>query len=237
MSRLTRAQGKSRRFSLEKRSDPRTLGFRMSRLRIAIAQFNAHVGDLEGNADRILEFAIRARDDGADVMLTPELALCGYPPEDLLMRSDFYRACARQLEKLALAGLPRARGDRPDLWPARWVIAPSPPRTRGSTSRCRAGQRPGWVSPAHAGIDPISRPHCKSPGRLPRARGDRPAGWDNEMLSLESPPRTRGSTWYTACDAGNERVSPAHAGIDPVPQGLHPASLGLPRARGDRPVA
>ncbi len=75
----------------------------MSRLRIAIAQFNAHVGDLEGNADRILEFATRARDGGADVMLTPELALCGYPPEDLLMRSDFYRACARQLEKLARA--------------------------------------------------------------------------------------------------------------------------------------
>jgi len=75
----------------------------MSRLRVAIAQFNAHVGDLAGNADRILELAVRARDGGADVLLTPELALSGYPPEDLLMRPDFYRACAAQLDDLARA--------------------------------------------------------------------------------------------------------------------------------------
>ncbi|OHC70242.1 MAG: NAD+ synthase [Rhodocyclales bacterium GWA2_65_20] len=75
----------------------------MSRLRIAIAQFNAHVGDLAGNARRILECAARARDGGADVLLTPELALSGYPPEDLLMRPDFYRACAAQLDVLARA--------------------------------------------------------------------------------------------------------------------------------------
>jgi NAD+ synthetase len=73
----------------------------MSRLRVAIAQFNAHVGDLAGNAARILELAARARDAGADVLLTPELALSGYPPEDLLMRPDFYRACARQVDDLA----------------------------------------------------------------------------------------------------------------------------------------
>ena len=62
----------------------------MKRLRIAIAQMNATVGDLAGNVDRILGFAVRARDGGADALLTPELALCGYPPEDLLMRPDFY---------------------------------------------------------------------------------------------------------------------------------------------------
>ncbi|MDP2133303.1 MAG: NAD+ synthase, partial [Sulfuritalea sp.] len=73
----------------------------MSRLRVAIAQFNAHVGDLAGNVARILELAVRARDAGADVLLTPELALSGYPPEDLLMRPDFYRACAAQLKVLA----------------------------------------------------------------------------------------------------------------------------------------
>ena len=75
----------------------------MSRLRVAVAQFNAHVGDLAGNVKRILEFAARARDGGADVLLTPELALAGYPPEDLLMRPDFYRACAAQLEALVRA--------------------------------------------------------------------------------------------------------------------------------------
>ena len=75
----------------------------MSRLRVAIAQFNALVGDLAGNAARILEFAARAREAGADVLLTPELALSGYPPEDLLMRPDFYRACAAQLDAVARA--------------------------------------------------------------------------------------------------------------------------------------
>jgi NAD+ synthase (glutamine-hydrolysing) len=77
----------------------------MKPLRIAIAQMNATVGDLAGNVDRILGFAVRARDGGADVLLTPELALCGYPPEDLLMRPDFYRACAQQLERLAAAAV------------------------------------------------------------------------------------------------------------------------------------
>jgi NAD+ synthetase len=73
----------------------------MPQLRIAIAQLNATVGDLAGNAARIIEFAQRAQAAGADVMLTPELALCGYPPEDLLLRPDFYRACAVELEQLA----------------------------------------------------------------------------------------------------------------------------------------
>ena len=62
---------------------------------------NAVVGDIAGNAARILDFARRANDLGADVMLTPELALCGYPPEDLLLREDFYAACAAELELLA----------------------------------------------------------------------------------------------------------------------------------------
>ena len=77
----------------------------MKRLRIAIAQMNVTVGDLAGNVDRILEFAVRARDGGADVLLTPELAVSGYPPEDLLMRPDFYRACATQVERLAAAAV------------------------------------------------------------------------------------------------------------------------------------
>lgn len=74
-------------------------------LKIAIAQMNAVVGDIAGNAARILDFARRAREQGADVMLTPELALCGYPPEDLLLRRDFYETCERELDSLA-ASLP-----------------------------------------------------------------------------------------------------------------------------------
>ena len=73
----------------------------MSVLRIALAQINSTVGDLQGNAGRIADFADRARAAGADLLVTPELALCGYPPEDLLLRPDFYRACARTLAELA----------------------------------------------------------------------------------------------------------------------------------------
>ena len=70
-------------------------------LRIAVAQFNATVGDLTGNVERIVECAVQARARGAQVLLTPELALCGYPPEDLLLRPDFHRACARHLARIA----------------------------------------------------------------------------------------------------------------------------------------
>ncbi len=70
-------------------------------LRIAVAQFNATVGDLTGNVERILKCAAEAKARGAQVLLTPELALCGYPPEDLLLRPDFYRACQRALADLA----------------------------------------------------------------------------------------------------------------------------------------
>jgi NAD+ synthetase len=83
----------------------------MSSLKIAVAQINCIVGDLAGNCARILDAAARARDAGADLLLTPELALCGYPPEDLLLRPDFYRACTRELAALAaVAPLPMVVG-------------------------------------------------------------------------------------------------------------------------------
>src|SRR5258705_277352 len=70
-------------------------------MKIAIAQINCTVGDLAGNAARILDFVARARAQSADLVVTPELALCGYPPEDLLLRDDFYRSCDYALHKLA----------------------------------------------------------------------------------------------------------------------------------------
>src|SRR5437773_4715103 len=70
-------------------------------VKIAIAQINCVVGDLAGNTNKILGYCERARTAGADVMLTPELALCGYPPEDLLLRGGFYRDCNAALERLA----------------------------------------------------------------------------------------------------------------------------------------
>lgn len=70
-------------------------------MKIAIAQMNCTVGDLAGNVARILDFVSRARAQSADVLVTPELALCGYPPEDLLLRDDFYRDCDAALARLA----------------------------------------------------------------------------------------------------------------------------------------
>ena len=74
---------------------------RMRSMKITIAQYNATVGDLEGNADRLLELARQAAAGGASLMLAPELALCGYPPEDLALRPDFYVENARVLAALA----------------------------------------------------------------------------------------------------------------------------------------
>ncbi|MEK7435562.1 MAG: NAD+ synthase [Pseudomonadota bacterium] len=76
----------------------------MSRkLKIAVAQINCLLGDLPGNAAKILDCAARAKGAGAEVLLTPELSLCGYPPEDLLLRDGFFRDCAAALEALAAA--------------------------------------------------------------------------------------------------------------------------------------
>jgi NAD+ synthase/NAD+ synthase (glutamine-hydrolysing) len=73
----------------------------MPKLTVAIAQFNAVLGDIEGNASRIAALAADAARAGADLLVTPELALCGYPPEDLLLRPDFLRACDAALDRLA----------------------------------------------------------------------------------------------------------------------------------------
>jgi NAD+ synthetase len=70
-------------------------------MRVAVAQLNQRVGDLRANAAALRETIDRARGAGASIVVTPELSLCGYPPEDLLLRDDFLEACARELDALA----------------------------------------------------------------------------------------------------------------------------------------
>ena len=70
-------------------------------MKLAIAQINCVLGDLAGNAAKILQYAEQARQQDAQLLLTPELGLCGYPPEDLLLRDGFYQACAQALDDLA----------------------------------------------------------------------------------------------------------------------------------------
>lgn len=68
--------------------------------RIALAQSNFTVGDVEGNAKKILALSQSAKALGASVLVTPEMALSGYPPEDLLLRPSFIDTCTKQLHWL-----------------------------------------------------------------------------------------------------------------------------------------
>jgi NAD+ synthase (glutamine-hydrolysing) len=70
-------------------------------MRLALCQINATVGDIAGNAERILSGLRRARDAGAELVLFPELSLTGYPPEDLLLREHFLADARAALEDLA----------------------------------------------------------------------------------------------------------------------------------------
>jgi NAD+ synthase (glutamine-hydrolysing) len=79
------------------------MGFPM---KIALAQTNSTVGDLCGNAKRILEFARRAAERGANVVVFPELSLTGYPPRDLLEKASFLDRTEQHLERLAADAAP-----------------------------------------------------------------------------------------------------------------------------------
>jgi NAD+ synthase (glutamine-hydrolysing) len=70
-------------------------------LRVALAQVNPTVGDIPGNARLVADNISRARDEGAGLVVFPELTLSGYPPEDLLLKTSFLDAAAGALEELA----------------------------------------------------------------------------------------------------------------------------------------
>jgi NAD+ synthase (glutamine-hydrolysing) len=74
---------------------------RLTPLRLALAQIDARVGDIDGNAETIRERTAAAREAGAELVLFPELALTGYPPEDLLLKEHFLRRAREALEALA----------------------------------------------------------------------------------------------------------------------------------------
>jgi len=70
-------------------------------LKVALGQFNATVGDLKANAEKMRRIYSKAAEQGADLVVFPELALCGYPPEDLLLKKHFLENNRRALETLA----------------------------------------------------------------------------------------------------------------------------------------
>jgi NAD+ synthase (glutamine-hydrolysing) len=70
-------------------------------VKIALGQINPTVGDFSGNAAKIIQFALQARSAGAGLILFPELAVCGYPPRDLVERPSFVARCRASVERIA----------------------------------------------------------------------------------------------------------------------------------------
>jgi len=88
-------------------------------MRLALAQINSVVGDIDGNAERVVGWLERARETNADLVLFPELVVTGYPPEDLLLRPGFVRAARQAVDRIgratrgitALVGAPHLDAD------------------------------------------------------------------------------------------------------------------------------
>src|SRR5262249_35912169 len=96
-------------------------------MRLALAQINTVVGDIDGNRGRILARLDEARAAGADLVLFPELAVTGYPPEDLLLRPGVVRAAPRSVDELpeaatGVTGLVGAPHLAADLYNACFVL-------------------------------------------------------------------------------------------------------------------
>ncbi|MEO6911680.1 MAG: NAD+ synthase [Edaphobacter sp.] len=70
-------------------------------MKIALAQINPTVGDFAGNTKNILEYALRAQEQGAELAVFPELAVCGYPPADFLEKTSFVARAERAVEEIA----------------------------------------------------------------------------------------------------------------------------------------
>jgi NAD+ synthase (glutamine-hydrolysing) len=70
-------------------------------MRIALAQFNASVGDIKGNTEKMKKLSAKAYDLGADIVVFPEMSVCGYPPEDLLLKKCFLEDTRSAIERLA----------------------------------------------------------------------------------------------------------------------------------------
>ena len=70
-------------------------------MKIALAQINPTVGDFAGNVRLILDYAARAAEAGADLAVFPELAVCGYPPADLLEKRSFLDRAREALDEIA----------------------------------------------------------------------------------------------------------------------------------------
>ena len=189
----------------------RSRSARTHRMRIALVQMNAVVGDIAGNEALVRARLHEARAAGAQLVLFPELALSGYPPEDLLLKEHFLRDARAALDRVAAEvpgrrggrRVPRARrrrlqqrggarrrrgaGDLPQDPPAelrrlrRGAVLPAGPRPGARRGRRREG-RPDRVRGHLAARAAAER----------RGAGRRPAHREHRRVAL--PPRARGTT-------------------------------------------
>src|SRR5690348_11510465 len=121
-------------------------------LRLALAQIDPTVGDVEGNVELIAGSIDRARDAGAQLVLLPELCLSGCPPEDLLLRRDFRAAVGEGLDTVAsgvhgivaLVGFPeRVERSPAELKDFNALIDPPPPPAYNALAILAAGEVQG----------------------------------------------------------------------------------------------
>ena len=144
---------------------------------------------------------------------------------------------ARHAPTTSAPRLPRTRGDRPPKRRRPRNTDKAPPHTRGSADVHQHGPPADVGSPAHAGIGPTTTAAAASGTGLPRTRGDRPVSGQIGFPPPAAPPHTRGSASACAFCQRPCCGSPAHAGIgrDCICSAM--TATGLPRTRGDRPLA
>ena len=133
-------------------------------------------------------------------------------------------------------GFPRTRGDGPSTYVSESSWLKFPPHTRGWTAPPPAVRKTIFVSPAHAGMDPVPDPRPSCSGGFPRTRGDGPDTSSGCALSPRFPPHTRGWTAAHADAPWNQGVSPAHAGMDLLSCRARGVTCSFPRTRGDGPL-
>ncbi len=173
----------------------------MPHLRLAAAQLNTVVGDLSGNVERVLGALAAAEAAGADICVTPELAITGYPPEDLLLKPGFVADNVAALEKVAAAttgrcavvvGFVGAAPGGAGLANAAAVCAGGrvpgrvpqalPPQLRrvrrAALVRARAtSRRRSSASPAPGSASPSARTSGSTTGRWPTPAAPAPTSW------------------------------------------------------------
>ena len=134
-------------------------------------------------------------------------------------------------------GIPRTRGDGPRNTTESWDTVKYPPHARGWTGTGHNKASLRGVSPARAGMDPSHSVGSVESIRIPRTRGDGPRSRRSSSWRSVYPPHARGWTHNVTIGRARNTVSPARAGMDPARRSSAAPCSGIPRTRGDGPLA